>query len=193
MSALSKTISDNDIIELFFSRDESAITETDQKYGKLLYSIAYGILHDGSDCEECQNDTYLAAWRTIPPTRPRSFRAFLVQLLRRIAINRYNERAQKSRVPSELTSSLDELSEIIPSKTTVESELANAELSEIINKFITRLDRRQRYIFISRFYMAQTLETIAGELNISVTKVHRELKKMKQMLRDLLERSGIEL
>ena len=88
-------IADEQIIEMYWTRDEQAIKETDNKYGQFLFRIAYNILHDSLDCEECQNDTYLGVWNAIPPTRPNVFQAFITQIMRRIAINRYKEKTSK--------------------------------------------------------------------------------------------------
>lgn len=98
---------DEEIVRLYFDRDEAAIRETDRKYGKFLFGIAYNILHDRLDCEECRNDTYLGIWNSIPPTRPVSFRAFITRIMRNTAIKKYKERTCLKRVPSELTVPLD--------------------------------------------------------------------------------------
>ncbi len=102
-------ISDERIIELYWKRDEKAIHETEVKYGKMLFSIAYNILHDKSDCEECQNDTYLCVWKRIPPIRPVVFSAFISKIMRDISINKYKEKTSKKRIPSELTVSIEDL------------------------------------------------------------------------------------
>ena len=86
---------DETIIEMYWQREESAIKETDIKYGQFLFRIAHGILHDRLDCEECQNDTYLGIWKAIPPTRPAVFPAFITRIMRRIAINKYKEKTSK--------------------------------------------------------------------------------------------------
>ena len=104
-----KPLEDNEIIELFWSRNESAIDETDIKYGKYLLAIAFNILNDTLDSEECLNDTYLSVWNSIPPTRPNILRAFLTTVMRRVAVNRYHSNSKKSAVPSEMTHSLSEM------------------------------------------------------------------------------------
>ena len=88
--------SDELIIELYWRREERAIDETDKKYGKFLFRIAYNVLHDRLDCEECRNDTYGEIWNAIPPARPSAFPAFIARIARRVAINRYNEKTAKS-------------------------------------------------------------------------------------------------
>lgn len=180
-------IADEQIIELYWQREETAIQETDKKYGKFLFRIAYNILHDRSDCEECQNDTYLGVWNAIPPTRPSVFPAFITQIMRRIAINRYKEKTCKSRIPSELTVSMEDVNGFLHSSETVETEYETKEVGEIINDYVKKLTERQRYIFIDRFYLGEPVEIIASDLSISVPTVYREIDKIKQSLKLHLE------
>ncbi len=186
-------IGDEALVEMYWQRDEQAIEETDRKYGKLLYGIAWGILHDENDSEECKNDAYLGVWNAIPPTRPRVFKAFAAQIVRRIAINRYNEKTAKRRIPSEYTSSLEELSEAVSSVDSAEKAYDEAALAKLINKFLGTLQKRERYIFIGRFYMAKTLENIAEELGVNASTVHRELTRVKEKLKKHLERNGVDV
>ena len=104
---------DKEIIDLYFARNENAITETAQKYGRMLKSIAYGILKNVSDCEECENDTYLAAWNKIPPQIPKIFAAFLGRIMRNIALDKYAyyTAAKRNR---EFETALCELDDILP-------------------------------------------------------------------------------
>lgn len=184
-------IADEHIIELYWQREEKAIQETDKKYGRFLFRIAYNILNDRLDCEECKNDTYLGVWNAIPPTRPTVFPAFITQIMRRIAINRYKEKISKKRIPSEFTFSIEDVKDILHSNDTVESEYAAEEVGKIINDYVRELSDRQRYIFIDRFYLAESVETIATELSISVPTVYREIEKIKQGLKLHLERNDI--
>lgn len=184
-------IADEQIIELYWQRDEAAIQETDNKYGQFLFRIAYNILHDRPDCEECQNDTYLGVWNAIPPTRPTVFPAFITQIMRRIAINRYKEKTSKKRIPSELTVSMDDMHDTLHSGNTVESDYEAEEIGKLINDYVRGLSERQRYIFIDRFYFAESVETIAADLSISVPTVYREIEKIKQGLKLHLERNDV--
>ncbi len=99
----------DEIIEMYWQRDERAIHETDEKYGQFFFRIVYNILHDRLDCEECQNDTYLGVWNAIPPTKPFVFPAFITQIMRRSAINRYKEKTSKKHISSEFTVSMGDL------------------------------------------------------------------------------------
>ena len=184
-------IADEQIIELYWQRNENAIQETDKKYGQFLFGIAYNILHDRLDCEECQNDTYLGVWNAIPPTRPIAFPAFITQIIRNIAINRFKEKTSKKRIPSELTVSIEDVNNILHSGDTVAAEYEAEEVGRIINDYVRQLSDRQRYIFIDRFYLAEPVETIANDLSISVPTVYREIEKIKQGLKLHLERNDI--
>ncbi len=184
-------MADEQIIDLYWQRQENAIKETDKKYGQFLFRIAYNMLHDRQDCEECQNDTYLGAWNAIPPTRPAVLGAFLVQIMRRIAINRYREKTSKKRIPSELTVALDDVQDTLHNNESVGAAYEAAEVGKIINEYVKTLPDRQRYIFIDRFYLAESVETIAADLKISPATVYREIDKIKQGLKSHLERNDI--
>ena len=184
-------IEDEQIIELYWQRSENAIQETDKKYGQFLFRIAYNILHDRLDCEECQNDTYLDVWKAIPPTRPTVFPAFITKIMRRIALDRYKEKTAKRRIPSEYTISMEDVKNTLHSNETVDSEYAAEELGKIISDYVRSLSDRQRYIFIDRFYLAEPVETIAADLAISVPTVYREIDKIKQGLKTYLESNEV--
>ena len=184
-------LSDEQIIELYWQRQENAISETDKKYGEFLFRIAQNILHDRSDCEECKNDTYLGVWNAIPPTRPTEFAAFLVQIMRRIAINRYKEKTCKKRIPSELTVAMEDVQNTLQSNDAVDAAYQAQEVGKIINDYVKALPDRQRYIFIDRFYLSESVEAIAADLKISPATVYREIEKIKQGLKLHLERNDI--
>ena len=186
-------MTDEQIIELYWNREETAIQETDRKYGKFLFKVAYNILHDSMDCEECKNDTYIGVWNAIPPTRPVAFPAFITQIMRRIAINRYKEKTSKKRVPSELTTSFEDLGGTLHGEPTDLPDYDASEVGEVINKFVRGLPKRQRHIFIERFYLSESVESIASELSISQATVYREIERIKKDLKHYLERSGIYL
>ena len=189
MKLLKSAMNDFDIVELFFQRDERAITETDAKYGKYLFSVAYNIVHDRLDCEECLNDTYLDAWNTIPPERPAVLKAFLAIIMRRRVIDRYKAEKRKKRIPSELTVSLSEL-EFALSDDTPQSELEAEELCRIISDFVRSLPERRAYIFMSRYYAARPIREIANKLCVSESTVNKELALIRQSLRKMLESEG---
>lgn len=185
--------SDEQIIELFWTRNESAIEETDKKYGHFLFSIAYNVLHDENDCEECKNDAYLDIWNAIPPSRPKVFPAFLAQIIRRISIDRYRAAKSKRSVPSELTSSIEDLQECLQDSSTVDEALSARELGRLISAFLATLSDKEHYIFMARYYMADPVESIASALGMTDSGVYKYLAKIKKELKLYLERNGVNL
>lgn len=184
-------LTDKQIIDLYWQRDESAIEETDKKYGRMLFRIAYNLLSDRMDCEECKNDTYVRVWNSVPPTRPRVLPAYLTEIMRRVAINKYKQKTSQRRVPSELTVSMDELRDSLQNEASPVSERDAEEIGKVINAFLRELPERRRYIFIERFYFSEPVEEIATELSVSVATVYREIERIKKDLKVYLERNDI--
>lgn len=185
-----KLFSDEQIIDLFFARDEEAIKNVDVKYGNYLHTIAVNILTDCEDCEECKNDTYLALWNNIPPDRPRNFKAYVAKIVRNISINRYKEKMRLKRVPSEYAVSLEELAECIPDKNDVESIYDAKHLQQVVNSFALSLSHRKRYIFFCRYFCGDPVDVIAGSLQISGSMVFYELSHIRKQLKKVLEQEG---
>lgn len=181
---------DTAIIDLYWERNERAITETDKKYGKYLYTIAYNIVHDTSDSEECVNDTYLGTWERIPPARPNVFQVFLSKITRNIAISKYRKASAAKRIPSELTLSLDELEPYVVYSPSVEEEFAAGELGRLINIYLRSLSKRREFIFICRYYYSDSVAQIAAMLEVSPRTIYRELNELRDGLRALLDKEG---
>ena len=183
--------SDEQIIDMYWQRNPDAIQETDQKYGTLLRNVANNILFDSQDCEECRNDAYLGIWNAIPSARPVAFPAFIMQIMRRIAIDRYREKSRQKRIPSQLTVSIEELKQSISSGMPVDEAYEAKEIGRLITEYVEGLSDRQRYIFIDRYYLAEPLEKTAADLSISVRTAYREIEKIKQGHKEYLERNGV--
>lgn len=184
-------VSDEQIVDMYWQRNQDAILETDQKYGSLLQNVAYNILYDSLDCEECRNDTYLRLWNLIPSSRPAPFSAFVVRILRGIAIDRYREKSSQKRIPSQLTVSMEDLNNAISSGRTVEEKYEAKEIGKLISEYIRTLSDRQQYIFFDRYYMAEPVEKTATDLSVSVQTVYREIQKIKRGLKKYLESKGV--
>ena len=181
---------DEKIIELYFDRDEKAIEETDFKYQKYLFSIINNALANKLDSEECLNDTYLGAWNAMPPTKPNLLKAFLAVIARRIAIKRYHVNTQKGSIPSEMTVALSELESFLSSDDDFSEPLDISRLSELINNFVRSLPERRQFIFISRYYVAEPIDTIAKEISMSRSTVNKELAAIRSQLKEKLESEG---
>ncbi len=184
-------LSDERIIELYWERDEDAIKATDEKYGRFLFAISYNILRNKLDSEECMNDTYLATWNRIPPTRPTALQRFLAKITRNISIDRYRKEHAQKRVPSELTVSLKELEECIDGMIIESENTAVAKISVVLDEYLLGLSQRDRFIFVCRYYYADPVENIAKMLDINIKTVYRDLSRIREGLRKALLKEGI--
>lgn len=183
---------DEAIINLFFARNEAAITESDRKYGQYLWTVAHNILHSDADCEECRNDTYLRAWETIPPTRPASLGGYLTKIIRGIAINRYDYDRRDRRIPPDAVESLSDFEGFL-TDTPAPDEADSTLIGEVISRYLRGCRKRRRYVFMARFYAMKPVAEIAQRLEISESSVKRELAVIRKELRIELEKEGIEV
>ncbi len=181
------TKTDAEIIDLYLQRSESAIWETEQKYGLYLYKIAFNILHDAQDCEECLNDAYLGIWNAIPPNKPTVMLPFLSKIVRRVSINQYKKKSREKRIPSEYTVSLSELEDCLGNEDDIESE----RMGRLISDYLRTLSARQRCIFISRYYCSDSIKSIAKMTELSESSVYKELAHIRGGLKNYLEKEDI--
>ena len=184
------TMSDEQIVDLYWQRDEQAIKETDIKYKKFLISVAYNIVNDMRDSEECLNDTYIGAWNAIPPARPISLQAYLATIVRRTAIDCYKARKRQKRIASELTVSLSEVEGFISFDDDMDSAADAKALGRVISDFARSLSDRRMYIFMSRYYFARPIKEIARLLECSESTVNKEIASLKRDLKEKLEKEG---
>ena len=179
---------DSKIIELFWKRDEAAIEESNKKYGKYCRTIAYNILRSTNDSDECVNDTWHNAWRTIPPEKPNKLQCFLGRITRNLALDRYSyNKAQKRN--SDLESAIEEYYECIPNgETSLEDEVI---LKRLINEFLESLDSRARIIFLRRYWYALSVQEIAKKMGMSESHVSVILHRTRNRFKDYLKKEGI--
>ena len=180
---------DNEIIELFFARDEKALSETGSKYGKNLLGIAKNMLGSKEDAEECVNDTYLAVWNNIPPEKPASLFAYISRIVRNTALTRLRDNSAQKRGKS-MTVCIDELEEILPDNESVFDSIAASELASLINRFLRSCDEDQRDIFILRYYGYMQISDIAKKYGFTQSRVKMTLKRCRDKLAEYLERNG---
>lgn len=186
-------LSDEKIIELYWKREEKAIKETDKKYGKYLYTIAYNIVHDRLDCEECLNDTYLGTWNSIPPAKPTKFQVFLSKIMRNFAFDRFKRNTALKRIPSELVISMDELGECFDNGISTEEEYFIGEVCKTLNEFLSKQSKRREFIFVCRYYYADSVANIAKMLEVSDKTVYRELSELRKEFKEEIEKGGYTL
>ena len=183
-------LSDEEIVALYWERQESAITETDVKYGKYLYTIAMNILRDRMDAEECLNDTYLGTWNAIPPNRPTLLQVFLSKITRNIALGQIRKRRAEKRIPSEFVLSLQELDECVCVELGEDEKYFMRCLGEMLNRFLRSLPERRLFVFVCRYYYSDSIESIARMLGLSENTVFRDLAKTRRELKECLMKEG---
>lgn len=181
---------DSAIIELYNRRSESAIRETDLKYGRLLNHVSDNIVHNAQEAEECVSDTYLSTWNAIPPEKPDNFRAFLLRIVRNISINKLTRAHRKKRGGGEYRSALEEMEEAVPDPRSGGNMADEIALRDTINRFLEGLSQEQRAIFIGRYWYFDSVNDIARNLGKGVSMVKMTLLRCRERLRDTLEKEG---
>ena len=181
---------DKSIVDLFWQRNEQAISKTAEKYEPYLRSIAFRILGDPSDTEECVNDTYNAAWNSIPPHKPTVLSTYLGKLTRRICLKVLRSRSTQKRGSNEVTLSLDELAECIPAGSCLDDAIELKELVASLNRFLASLPVTERRVFVLRYWHALPIASICKQLGFSKSKVESMLHRTRFKLKNQLEKEG---
>lgn len=181
---------DLELIELYWERNERAIDETNTKYGRLLYKISFSILSNHEDSQECVNDTYIKAWKSIPPERPRSFTAYLGRIVRNLSIDYWN----KSRTPKRFSGGdilLSELVDCIPSPDTVWSEVETKILSKIISNWLNTLPKEDRILFVRRYWYGDSIKELAIKIGTTPKKLASHMFRLRFNLKNVLEKEEV--
>ena len=178
---------DKRIVDLYWMRSESAISETDKKYGKYCRYIAERILESEEDAREVQNDTYLQVWNTVPPNRPDPLKPYVGAISRNLSLNRYEARHAQKR-DGEVSLALDELSECIADRE--EQNDVNERLCELLDSFLATLPKRTRRVFLRRYWYASSISKIAKDYGMSENNVTVMLHRTRKALADILQKEG---
>lgn len=182
-------LEDSRIIDLFFARAEQAIEELDKKHGAAVRKTTANILADRRDVEECVNDTYLGCWNEMPPQRPDPLISFVCRIARNLAVSRLRrETAAKRNAGFDLV--LDELEEFLPSRINVEADYETKELVAAINRFLSGLDYDDRFLFVRRYWFADSVKDIADAMNNRENRVSVRLFRLRGKLRNLLKKES---
>lgn len=184
---------DQQIIKLFWNRDENAIAETSKKYGSYCYSIAKNILQNKEDSDECVNDTYLNAWNALPPHKPNVLSAFLGKITRNLAFDRYSFNHAEKRGGGEVSIVLDEIAEIVSDSNDIERAVDNNELAHAINEFLSELPTDKRKMFVLRYWYSEKVSTVAKQFGITENACSVQLNRIRQKLRKHLNDGGFDL
>ena len=184
-------MTDEQIIRLYFDRDQAAIAETDRKYGSYCYSIASNLL-GREDSEECVNDTYHAAWTHIPPEVPQSLKAFLGRIVRNLSISRFRRsHAQKRSSGTDVL--LSELEDCLPTPQTVETEADSRELSRLISSWLATLSGDDRALFVLRYWHGSAVQDLAENCGCTPNAVSLRIRRLRKNLKHYLEAKGVSL
>ncbi len=183
-------MTDEQIIDLYWRRDEQAIAESDSKYGSYCHTVANNILHNTEDASECVNDTWLKAWNAIPPMRPAHLDLFFAKLTRNLAFDRFKALTAAKRGGGEMPLILDELEECIAGPTDVESTFLSKELEACICQFVRKLPKRDRNVFIRRYFFAESIPDIAKRYRLTANNITVVLSRTRKKLKAYLDKEG---
>ena len=184
---------DLDIVNLYWDRNEDAIHQTQMKYGAYLAKVSYNILADFEDSKECVNDTYLAAWNSMPTNRPNNLATYLGKITRQISIDVFRKKHREKRYASEYAISLDELGDSFTDRVTPEQELDAKLLNEAINRFVSALPEMTQRAFVGRYYFFDSIKEIATYCGMTEGKVKVLLFRTRQKLKVYLNKEGFEV
>ena len=186
-------MNDNDIVELYLSRNEDAINQTAIKYGSKLRTLAFRIVDDLETAKECENSAYFETWESIPPYEPRNYLfAFVGRIIRHLALDNYrmNHRQKRNALYCELT---QEMQECIPANNDTESEMEAKCLSGMIDEFLATCSEDQRNVFVRRYWYFDSVAEIADAYGFSQSKVKTTLFRMREDLKKKKEKGGYEV
>lgn len=180
---------DDKIIALFLARNEQAIQETDAAYGGRLWSLSHRILNNREDAEESVSDTYMQAWESIPPQRPKFYFAYLAAICRHFSLNRVDWHLAAKRSAQVVT--LTQEMELCIPDTMQEAQLESRELRRTLESFLEGLSRENRLIFLRRYLYADSIAEISQRYGITESKVKTQLHRTRTKLWDHLKQEGI--
>jgi RNA polymerase sigma-70 factor (ECF subfamily) len=184
---------DEQIVQLYWDRDEGAIPATSEKYGSYCTVIAKNILGNHEDAEECVNDTYLSAWNAMPPQRPSVLSTFLGKITRNLSLNRYKHNTAEKRGGGEAAAVLDELLGLVSDTDSVEREIDRRELVNAMDAFLGTLPQKKRALFVCRYWYFDSISAIASRFGMTENNVSVSLNRIRLKLRDYLLERGFEL
>ena len=186
-------LKDTEILDLYWAREEQAISETEKAYGSYCYSIAWHILYSKEDSDECVNDTWLRAWNAIPPKRPDRLAVFLGTITRNLSLDRWKGKHTMKRGNEEMLLALDELAECVPDGHNTEAVVEATELEYMLNQFLHTLPERDCNIFLRRYWYVEEYSEIAKRYGMKLNTVKTSLFRTRAKLRGFLEKEGVVL
>lgn len=184
---------DRRIVELFLERSEEAILETDIKYGRYCHKVAFNVLGNDEDSEECVNDAYMRAWGSIPPNEPDSMASYIGRITRNLALDKLRQKQSDKRGNGEVPVVLDELAECVSGHDELERRQDSAEIAAAIDSFLDELNSVERGVFMRRYWMMEPIADVANRYDISVSKTTTMLFRLRNRLKKHFMKEGIPL
>ena len=181
---------DRDIVALFWERSDRAIAELSAKYEPLCMRIANHILRDELDAEECVNDAYLGVWNSVPPNDPNPLKAYVCRITRNLSLARYRQKTAKKR-NSYYDVALEELEGCIPVAEDAEEASRAEEIASVLNSFLKTLSHRDRCLFVCRYWFSDPIDLLADRFDMSAHAVSVRLFRIRQKLKNELNKKGI--
>ena len=185
------SINDQQILDLFWNREEEALDITMQKYGRILHKVAHNILRNGQDAEECVSDTLMQAWKTIPPKRPEFFSAYLAKIARNFSLQRWRAAGTTKRGSGQVNLILEELGETIPHPDSAEQSYEYTQTLRSIDMYLGKMEADSRIVFVRRYFFGDSVQDICARFGASQSKVKSMLYRARQKLKIHLEQEGI--
>lgn len=180
-------MTDQQIIEEFWARNESAIAHVQAHYGKAGETVAHNLLQNSADAEECINDALLRLWNSIPPQRPFSLWAYFVKIIRNLALDRL--RMQSASKRKGLTLVLEELDQVIGK----EDDRSDSEILAIVEAFLRSEPTENRILFLRRYWQGDSVSDAAAYVGLSTHAAKMRLSRMRTRLKEKLNEEGIEI
>ena len=187
------TVDDKELIQLYFDRNELAVTETQRRFGGYLYTIAHNILGSVQDAEECVNDVLMRLWEHIPPANPENVYAYFASVARSVARKRYQMKHALKRGGDETALVLDELRDCCTDPDTVEQQIDSRSLRDAITSFLETLKPEQQTIFVQRYWYFMPVKEVSADMSLSESSVKMRLLRMRGVLRDQLVKEGFDI
>ena len=184
-------ITDDAILGMLFERNETALQELQKAYGRLCFRLADDILDCREDSEECVNDTLMKVWQTIPPNRPRSLMAYMIRIIRNMAVNRYHAMKAQKRGGNQFAEVWDELEATLQSHEDLDAAVDEHELTRGIERFLDTLSLQTRNVFLRRYYMSESVQEISQHCGMSVSAVKISLMRSRDKLKTFLGKEGL--
>lgn len=185
-------MNDKELLLLFDRRDENAIAQLEHKYGRYCRSIAFDILKNEADAEECVNDAYLKVWESIPPAAPEKLSSYVGSIVKNQAIDFYRAQRRQKDIPPEAIVPLDNVAPAAVSQGIEETDNSD-ELAGLIADFLRLADRKKRLIFVARYYKELSVGEIAAELNVAEGTVMSSLYRTRKELESFLKKRGVSI